>query len=187
MKLIIKNMMCARCVMAVEAEALRSGLRPVKVSLGELTVEGNDIPGAVLRRFDEALLRIGLERLDNSRQLLIEKIKQIVIENVHHQGPDMKWTWSERIASELHYDYNYLSNLFSAAEGITLEQYIIRQKTERVKELLSYGELSVSQIAWQLGYNSAAYLSNQFKKVTGFTPGQFRQRRPLERMALDHL
>ncbi|MFO7978796.1 MAG: helix-turn-helix transcriptional regulator [Bacteroidales bacterium] len=187
MKMIIKNMMCYRCIMAVEAEATRSGLKPVKVALGELTLEGNDIPGPALVHFDEALRRIGLERLDNSKNLLVEKIKQIVIENVHQQGPEMKWTWSERIASQLNYDYNYLSNLFSAAEGITLEQFIIRQKIERVKELLSYGELSVSQIAWELGYNSAAYLSNQFKKVTGYTPGQFRQTMPRERLALDHV
>lgn len=185
--MIIKNMVCTRCILAVEAAALRTGLQPVKVGLGELILEEEDVPAPVLERFDQALQKIGLERLTHNKSHLVEKIKQIVIESVQQQEQEDRWNWSERIASALHYEYNYLSNLFSASEGMTLEQYIIRQKIERAKELLLYEELSVSQIAWKLGYSSAAYLSNQFRKVTGYTPGQFRQMMPLERVPLDQL
>lgn len=187
MKLIIKNMVCHRCILAVTAEARKLGLHPVSVNLGELMIAEEQISDTELARFDKALQELGFERIDDSRSRIIEKIKNVVVDRVHQHEEGIRTTWSDLISSELHYDYNYLSNLFSSVEGITLEQYIIRQKIEKVKELLLYDELSLGEIAWKMGYNSAAYLSNQFKKVTGFTPGQFKKLIDKGRTPLDKL
>src|SRR5690606_3422206 len=117
----------------------------------------------------------------------IEQIKNIIINLVHHQDNDIKINLSDLLSSQLHQDYNYLSNLFSAIEGITIEKYFIAQKIEKVKELLVYDELSLSEIAFQLNYSSTAYLSNQFKKVTGLTPSHFKKIKEEKRKPLDHL
>ncbi len=188
--LYIKNMVCDRCKMVVRQELEKQGLTPVKIALGEVTVSEGEIPAVVQKRLDDALLHLGFERIDDRKARLIENIKNKVIELIHYGDPgNRKLNWSDILSESLHYEYNYLSNLFSSVEGITLEQYIIRQKIEKVKELLFYDELNLSEIARKLGYSSTAHLSGQFKKITGFTPSELKKSRQIEdtRKSLDNL
>ena len=134
---------------------------------------------------EKALILLGFEVIDDRKSLIIEKIKNIIIDLVHHQDNDTKSNLSDVLSCKLHHDYNYLSNLFSEIEGTTIEKYFIAQKIEKVKELLVYNELSLSEIALRLNYSSVAYLSNQFKKVTGLTPSYFKQIREDKRKPLD--
>jgi AraC family transcriptional regulator len=175
--LYIKNMVCNRCVMVVKQELEKLGFHPEKVALGEAHLK--DDPGPEnLSRIDEALLPLGFERIDDRKGRLVESVKSKVIEMIQTPTSESrKMNWSAWLADELHYDYNYLSNLFSSVEGITLEQFVIRQKIERAKELLFYDELNLSQIANELGYSSVAHLSAQFKKVTGLTPSDLKKSR----------
>jgi AraC family transcriptional regulator len=179
--LYIKNMVCNRCIMVVKQELERQGLHPLKITLGEVVLEENELSEQQQANLDAALIGLGFERIDDRKARLIEAIKNKVIQMIHHsERLDLKFNWSQVLSDELHYEYNYLSNLFSSVEGITLEQYIIRQKIEKVKELLFYDELSLSQIAHKLGYSSVAHLSAQFKKVTGFTPTELKKSRNTE-------
>ncbi|HEX8038624.1 MAG TPA: AraC family transcriptional regulator [Chryseosolibacter sp.] len=179
--LYIKNMVCNRCVTAVRQEFERQGLHPQKVSLGEVTIEENALSEEQQRNLDAGLRDLGFERIDDRKARLIEAIKNKVIKMIHHSDKvDTRFNWSKVLSDEMHYEYNYLSNLFSGVEGITLEQYIIRQKIEKAKELLFYDELSLSQIADRLGYSSVAHLSGQFKKITGFTPSELKKSRRID-------
>lgn len=165
------------------------GITPQSVSLGEIELKENDLPHAVLLRLDARLKEVGFERIDDKRSRLIQKIKALIIEKIHHSDrTDLKFNWSTVLSEALHYDYNYLSGLFSSVEGITLEQYIIRQKIEKVKELLFYDELNLNEIADKLGYSSVQHLSAQFRRVTGSTPSAFKRFRKAEsRNGLDAL
>ena len=179
--LYIKNMVCNRCVMVVKQELERQGLHPKKVSLGEVVIEENELSDEQQDKLDASLVNLGFERIDDRKARLIESLKNKVIQMIHHTDRvDLKVNWSSILSEELHYEYNYLSNLFSSVEGITLEQYIIRQKIEKVKELLFYDELNLSEIADRLGYSSVAHLSAQFKKVTGFTPSEMKKSRNID-------
>ena len=181
MTLYIKNMVCNRCIMAVRQELERQGLHPENVSLGEVAIKEDDLSDEQQSNLDKGLVSLGFERIDDRKGRLIEAIKNKVIKMIHHSDKvDSRFNWSDILSEELHYEYNYLSNLFSSVEGITLEQYIIRQKIEKVKELLFYDELSLSQIADRLGYSSGAHLSSQFKKITGFTPSELRKARSFD-------
>lgn len=188
--LYIKNMVCQRCVMAVQQMFTNLDLHPQKVALGEIQLAENELAEDKLEAIDKALLNLGFERIDDRKARMIESIKNLVIDKIHHVTEvDRKFNWSTMLAEELHYEYNYLSNLFSSVEGITLEQYIIRQKIERAKELLFYDELNLSEIANKLGYSSVAHLSSQFKKITGFSPSELKKsrmqesaRKPLDRV-----
>ena len=178
--LYIKNMVCDRCIMVVGQALEKQGLKPEKVSLGEVTIDGELSPEA-FAQLDQSLLDLGFERIDDRKARLIENIKKEVIELIHYGDPkNRKSNWSDLLSERLHYEYNYLSNLFSSVEGITLEQYIIRQKIEKVKELLFYDELTLSEIAHKLGYSSVAHLSGQFKKVTGLTPSELKKSRRID-------
>jgi AraC-like DNA-binding protein len=187
----IKNMVCNRCITAVTQVFDQVGLHPDHVTLGEVTIPQTDISPQTIEHLDTSLVALGFERIDDRRARLIESIKNTVIRIVHNpDGIDRKFNWSHLLSEALHYEYNYLSNLFSSVEGITLEHYIIRQKIERVKELLFYDELSLSEIAHTLGYSSVAHLSGQFKKVTGLTPSELKKsreseahRKPLDKIA----
>ncbi|MEZ4947282.1 MAG: AraC family transcriptional regulator [Cyclobacteriaceae bacterium] len=187
-KLYIKNMVCNRCVMVVKQTLERQGLNPESVTLGEVKLKEVSLSKTQLEQLDKSLVDLGFERIDDQKARLIETIKNRVIHFVHHSNPtDRKFNWSTILSEDLNYEYNYLSTLFSSVVGITLEQYIIRQKIERVKELLFYDELSLSEIAYKLGYSSVAHLSGQFKKVTGLTPSELKksravgqQRKPLD-------
>lgn len=167
-------MVCNRCILAVEALLKKLGIRYNAVRLGE--VELPEKPDAEReRQLKEKLEGLGFELLDDGRNKLIEKIKTLIIEQVHYEAGDQRSNFSSLLSSSLHKDYSYLSNLFSEVEGITIEKYMINQKIERVKELLVYDELSLGEIAYRLGYSSVAHLSNQFKKVTGLTPSHFKK------------
>jgi len=190
MKLYIKNMVCQRCIQAVQETLVAQGLHPEKVELGEVSLSEENLSTDQLGQLDAALTNIGFERIDDRRARLIEAIKNKVIAMIHHTDHlERKSNWSTLLAEELHYEYNYLSSLFSAVEGITLEHYIISQKIEKVKELLFYDELSLSEIANKLGYSSVAHLSGQFKKVTGLTPSELKKTRGevLKRKPLDQV
>lgn len=183
-KLFIKNMVCQRCILVVENELGKLGLKVKDIKLGEVTLEAEPAPD-VKKQLDQELVALGFELIDDKKSRIIERIKNVIIQQVHYQAADLKSNLSEVLSRELHHDYNYLSNLFSEVEGITIEKYFIAQKVEKVKELLVYDELSLSEIAHRLNYSSVAYLSNQFKKVTGLTPSHFKQIRDEKRKPLD--
>lgn len=188
MQLHIKNMVCHRCVMAVKAEFEKLGLSPVHVGLGEVVIREEELSDKQMASIDSALYNLGFERIDDRKSKLIEQIKKAVIQQVHHSEQlDLKVNWSDLLKEQLHYEYNYLSSLFSSVEGITIEQYIIRQKIERAKELLVYDELNLSEISYKLGYSSVAHLSNQFKKVTGLTPSEFKKKHQDSRKPIDRV
>lgn len=183
--LYIKNMVCHRCKMVVEAELEKIGLHPIAIELGEVVIEEKELTTEQKKDLPEVLQAVGFELIDDRRSKQIEQIKTLIIDTIHYKDEQPKQNFSEIIAKHLHHDYSYLSNLFSDVEGITIEQYIINQRIEKVKELLMYGELSLSQIAFNLGYSSTAHLSNQFKKLTGFTPSRFKQMGRHSRQSLD--
>lgn len=190
LELHIKNMVCNRCITAVKSELLAIGLHPRVVEMGVVQLEENDVDEDTRAELANRLNGLGFELLDSSRTRLIGQIKSFIVEKIHHSGDlDDKVNWSKLISDRVFHEYNYLSTLFSSVEGITLEQYIIRQKIERVKELLFYDELSLGEIGLKLGYSSTAHLSAQFKKITGQTPSQFKNTRAIDmkRKPLDTL
>lgn len=174
-------MVCLRCQIVVRDELDRLQLEYEHVKLGEAILKGPVEP-AKIEALKFALSKSGLEIIDDKRSQLIEKIKAVVIEHIHYSEEPLQKKFSVFIAEKLEYDYTYLSNLFSAAHGITLEQYIIINKIEKVKELLLYDNLKISDIAEKMNYSSAAHLSKQFKKVTGFTAKSFKE---LKRLRFD--
>ncbi|MBU1100685.1 MAG: AraC family transcriptional regulator [Bacteroidetes bacterium] len=179
-------MVCNRCIKVVKEELEKIDLIVESISLGEVDVTSNldIIPFAQIKRLLE---REGFELLEDKKTKIIEKIKRIILENIHYKFETLDPTvnFSDLIASELKLDYPYLSKIFSSNQGITIEQFAILQKIERAKELLKYGELSLSEIAYQLGYSSVQHLSNQFKKVTGLTASQFKTQATDLRKPLD--
>ena len=182
--LYIKNMVCRRCVMAVEDLLERLGLHPVSIDLGSASIE-EDITPEMKGRIAAELEKIGFELIDDRKSRLIEQIRSEVIRLVHYSGEGIRTNLSDYLSSKLNRDYGYLSRLFSEISGTTIEKYFIAQKIERAKELLAYGELSLGEIADELGYSSAAYLSSQFKSVTGLTPSHFRTMKGSRRKAID--
>lgn len=171
----IKNMVCARCQRVVTEEIRKIGLHPVNVNLGEAILSENELSPEQDAQLNKALLTAGFERLSDRKGRLVEAIKNKVIETIRHTGQPHHINWSDWLSETFMVEYNYLSSLFSGSEGITLEQYIIRQKIEWVKELLFYDELNLSEIAYRLGYSSVAHLSSQFKKITGLTPSDLKK------------
>ncbi|RQP07654.1 MAG: AraC family transcriptional regulator [Chryseobacterium sp.] len=184
--LYIKNMVCNRCILVVRQELDKLGLEVKNIKLGEVILD-RELSAKEENALGNALVPLGFEIIDDKKSRMIEQIKNIIIELVHHRDNDNKANLSEILSNKLHHDYNYLSSLFSEVEGTTIEKYFIAQKIERVKELLVYDELSLSEIAFRLNYSSVAYLSNQFKKVTGLTPSHFKQIRADKRKPLDEV
>lgn len=180
----IKNMVCDRCIMVVQNELEKLGLDAKNIKLGEVILS-KEITSLEKENLSKTLEPLGFEVIDDKKGRIIEKIKNIIIDLVHHQDSDVKTNLSDVLSDKLHHDYNYLSNLFSEVEGTTIEKYFIAQKVEKVKELLVYDELSLSEIANRINYSSVAYLSNQFKKVTGLTPSHFKQIKEDKRKPLD--
>ena len=180
----IKNMVCDRCIMVVQNELEKLGLDAKNIKLGEVILS-KEITSLEKENLSKTLEPLGFEVIDDKKGRIIEKIKNIIIDLVHHQDSDVKTNLSDVLSDKLHHDYNYLSNLFSEVEGTTIEKYCIAQKVEKVKELLVYDELLLSEIANRLNYSSVAYLSNQFKKVTGLTPSHFKQIKEDKRKPLD--
>ena len=185
-KLHIKNMVCPRCILAVQQILDKLKYNYKNVNLGEvefhesLSPEQKDV-------FEKEIKAIGFELIDDRKSRMIEKIKNSIIQKIHHSNDDLNIKWGDFVSEQLNYDYKYLSMLFSSIESITLEQFIIRQKTERIKELIVYDELTLSEIGYQLGYNNVAHLSAQFKKVTGMTPTQFKKTVENRRKTLDNI
>lgn len=179
-------MVCNRCIMVIKNELQKFGITPLDISLGEIETQ-QDIPKDTLNELDISLKSLGFEIIDDRKSRLIEKIKNELINLVRYSSEQPKVNLSAFLAEKLHHDYNYLSTLFSEVEGNTIEKYFISQKIERAKELLMYDELSLSEIAFELGYSSVGYLSNQFKKVTGLTPSHFKSIREKKRIPLDKL
>lgn len=174
-ELYIKNMVCARCILVVESELVKLGFHPLKVDLGYAQMQEDSLDEQKSALLSGRLQELGFELLDDSRMRLIEKMKNIVIRRIHHtEELNTKVNWSALVADEMHQDYSSLSSLFSSVEGITFEQYVIRQKIEKAKELLFYDELNLSEISYRLGYSSVQHLSSQFKRITGQTPSEFR-------------
>jgi AraC-like DNA-binding protein len=167
-------MVSNRCKLAVKEELRRLGLHFILVDLGEVEIM-EDISPEQKAQLKTALLNSGLELMDDKRAVLIEKIKTAVIEMVHHNDEIIKVNFSDFLSERLNHDYTYLANLFSEIQGTTIEQFVILHKIERIKELIIYDELNITEIAWKMNYSSVAHLSNQFKKVTGLTPSHFKQ------------
>ncbi len=186
MKIYIKNMVCNRCIMVVKNELEKLGLQPLNIYLGEVELT-NDLTETDKAKLDNHLKTFGFELIDDKKSRLIGQTKSSIIEIIHQNNSELKSNLSDYLSSKLHHDYTYLSNLFSEVEGTTIEKYFIAQKIEKVKELLVYDELSLSEIAYQMNYSSVGYLSNQFKKVTGLTPTHFKNIKEIKRLPLDEV
>jgi len=169
----IKNMVCPRCIRVVKEELEKINIKVLHISLGEAMIAAETKPDLNIIR--NTLQQAGFDLIDDKNLKLIEKIKSLIIEIIHHGKERKNLNYSDIIAKELGKDYHTLSNLFSSIENTTIEKYIINQKLERVKELLFYNELSLSEIAYQMDYSSTAHLSSQFKHATGMTPTQFKK------------
>lgn len=178
-------MVCNRCITAVRNELVAAGLDVSSVELGEAEI--NEPSPEQLQRLDESLKSLGFELINDRKSRMIEQIKNEIVYLVHHSDETLNTNLSTWLADKLHYDYTYLSNLFSEVEGTTIEKYYIAQRIEKVKELLVYDELSLSQIADALGYSSTAYLSSQFKKITGLTPTFYKSVKEIKRKKIDEL
>lgn len=176
MMLYIKYMVSLRCKMMVEEELKKLGLHYAVVDLGSVEILEN-ITADQRRVLKKNLLHSGLELLDDKRSILIEKIKNVIVEMIHYQDDMPKTNYSDYIAEKLGYDYTYLSNIFSEVKGINIQQFIINHKIERVKELLLYEDLNLTEISYKMHYSSVAHLSNQFKKVTGLPPSFYKKLR----------
>jgi AraC-like DNA-binding protein len=177
-------MVCIRCKMVVKEELTKLGLHYAVVDLGEaevfenMTTEQHD-------KLKVMLLKSGLELMDDKKSVLIQKIKNVIVELVHYAEDPLTIKFSEFLAQKLNHDYTYLANLFSEVQGITIEKFLIAHRIERVKELLVYDELNLTEIAYRMHYSSVAHLSTQFKKVTGLTPSHFKQLKDKRRSMLE--
>lgn len=177
-------MVSNRCKQTVKEEFKKLGLHFILVDLGEVEIMEN-LTTIDREQVKTALLNCGFELMDDKRAILIERIKNTIIEMVHHSTEEIKMNFSNYLSKKLEHDYTYLANLFSEVQGTTIEQFIISHKIERIKELIIYGELNITEIAWKMNYSSVAHLSNQFKKMTGLSPSHFKQlknkrRNPIE-------
>ena len=179
-------MVSNRCKMAVKEELKKMGLHFIVVELGEVEIMEN-ISIEQREEIKAALLNTGLELMDDKRAILIEKIKNAVIQMVHHYSELMKTNFSAYLSEKLSHNYTYLANLFSEVQGTTIEQFIISHKIERIKELIIYGDMNITEIAWEMNYSSVAHLSNQFKKATGLTPSHFKQLKDKRRNPIEEI
>ncbi len=173
----IKNMVCDRCIKTVREEIEKTGCTVEHIELGTVEIDGEIAPD-IINIIDRALAENDFELLFDKKYYIVDKIKTTIIKIIHHKKeiPEHQKI-SDFIARTLGYDYSYLSNLFSSVEGVTIEKYVILQKVEKAKELLFYDELSLTEISYQLDYSSVQHLSNQFKKVTGLTPSQYKKQK----------
>jgi len=186
MKLYIKNMVCSRCKMVVKSVFENMEINSITVELGEVELQ-NDIQENQKHELLKKLRAIGFDLIDDKKSKTIDKIKILIIDLVQNKNNDLKSNLSNYLSQELHQDYNTLSNLFSEVENTTIEKYFINQKIEKVKELIIYDELSLSEIAYSLNYNTVSHLSNQFKKVTGFSPTYFKKIKTIKRKQIEDL
>ncbi len=183
MKIYIQNMVCTRCKMVVKAELEKLGVHYILLELGEAEVK-EELSPEQLDILGQALKKAGLELMNDKRSILVERIKTTIIELVHFTDEQIKTNLSDFLTEKLNYNYTYLANLFSEVKGCTIEKFYLSHKIERVKELLVYDELNLTEIAYKLHYSSVAHLSNQFKKMTGLTPSHFKNLKHKRRKVL---
>ena len=186
MKLYIRNMVCRRCKTAVLSELEKLSIKPLSIELGEVELSA-PITDGENQSLSQGLYALGFELIDDKKSRTIEKIKNLIVDIVHYKDNDLKTNLSHYLAENLGQEYSALSNLFSEVEGTTIEQYFISQKIEKVKELLMYNELSLSEIAYQLNYSSVSHLSRQFRKVTGLTPTYLKSLKDRKRRQIEDL
>ncbi|HSU28683.1 MAG TPA: AraC family transcriptional regulator [Chitinophagaceae bacterium] len=179
-------MVCIRCKMVVKDELTKLGLHYTVVDLGEADIL-EEMSKEQIEEFRIRLLKSGLELMDDKKSMLIQKIKNVIIEYVHYSDEPMNINFSEYLGQKLNHNYTYLANLFSEVQGTTIEKFIIAHKIEKVKELLVYDELNLTEIAYKMHYSSVAHLSAQFKKVTGLTPSHFKQLKDKRRSMLEDM
>lgn len=172
--------------MAVKEELRKLGLHFILVELGEIEIM-EDMSDDLRSIFKAALHESGLELIDDKRAVLIERVNSIIIEMIHHSDELPKANMSDILSTKLNYNYTYLANLFSEVQGTTIEQFVILHKVERIKELIIYDELNITEIAWKMNYSSVAHLSNQFKKITGLSPTHFKQLKDKRRSPIEDL
>jgi len=179
-------MVSLRCKLIVKSELEKLGLHATIVELGEVEIS-EKLSATRQNELKAALLRFGLELMEDKKSMLIEKVKNIVVQMIHYNDEAPVINFSHYLSEKLGYDYNYLSNLFSEVKGTTIEHYIISHKIERAKELLIYNELTLTEIAFKLHYSSVSHLSNQFKKITGLTPSFFKKMKHKRLIAHENL
>lgn len=174
MKIFIKYMVSLRCKMLVKKELIDLGFHPTRIDLGVVEIQ-EKISETVRENLRTNLAKYGLELLEDRESILVEQIKGAIIDLIYYSDDTLKVNYSDYLSQKLDYDYTYLSNMFSKVKGITIQQFIIKNKVERVKELLMYGEMNLTEISYKLNYSSVAHLSNQFKKITGISPSYYMQ------------
>ena len=179
-------MVCPRCILAVSQILEELNITYNTIKLGEVKLV-SILNESEKESLSKKLQNSGFSLIDDRKSQLIEQMKNLVVDKIHHSSEDLDVKWADYISENIHLDYKYLSSLFSSVESITFEQYIINQKIERIKELLVYDELTLSEIAFKMNYSSVAYLSNQFKKTTGMTPSQFKKAIDKNRKFLDEI
>lgn len=179
-------MVSERCKLIVTSMLKALGIKHFKVELGEVHLE-KKLPAKEHESLKVGLTKYGLELVNDKKKILVEKIKKVIIEMIHYSDDRPKTNNSEYLSKKLHYDYTYLANVFSEIQGTTIEQFIIAHKIERVKELLAYNELSLTEIAHKMHYSTVSHLSNQFKKVTGVSPTRFKKSEDKKRIALENI
>ncbi len=179
-------MVCIRCQMVVKSELEKLGLHSAYVNIGEAEIF-EDVQPEQLDQLNFALKKSGLQLMDNKKSILVEKIKRAIIDLVHYTEEQIKVNLSDYLSEKLQYDYTYLANLFSEVKGITIEKFYLTHKIEKVKELIVYDELNLSEIAYKMHYSSVSHLSNQFKKYTGLTPSHFKQLKHKRRETLENV
>lgn len=186
MKLYIRNMVCGRCKMVVKSELEKLGLHPLSIELGEVEIKESSID-KIRAELLHNLQSLGFDLIDDKKSKTIEKIKNLIIDLVQNKNNQISTNLSDYLSEALRQDYSTLSNLFSEVESTTIEKYFINQKIEKVKELLMYDEMTLNEIAFLLNYSSVAHLSNQFKKITGFSPSYFKKLKDKKRRQIEDL
>lgn len=186
MKLFIKNMVSLRCKIKVQEVVEGIGMHCLKVELGFVEIF-EDITTRQLQQLNESLALVGLELIEDKKNILIERIKNAITEMIHCGDDLPNINYSYYLSKKLQYDYTYLSNTFSEVKHLTIQQFIINHKVEKIKELMLYNEMNLTEIACQLNYSSVAHLSNQFKKVTGLSPSLFKRHRQNREMCLESI
>ncbi len=186
MKLYIKYMVSHCCKLMVKEELNKLGLKAYNIELGEVEVDG-DITPELFEKIKAALLKQGHELMEDKKSIQIEKIKNVIIEMIHYSDEPPEIKYSEFLSQKLDNDYTYLSNLFSEVTGVTIQQFIITHKIERVKELIIYNELNLKEIAYKLHYSSVGHLSNQFKKITGLSPIFYKALKKKRRISIENV
>ncbi len=186
MKLFIKHMVSLRCRMVVQKELEKLGLRHVNIDLGMVEIP-EDITHKQREELKVNLLEWGLELMEDKKDILVERISNLIIEMIHYSDGEIKVSNSEYLSEKLGYDYTYMSNIFTKMKGVTIQQFIIMHKIEKIKELLLYDELNLSEISYKLHYSGVAHLSNQFKKVTGVTPSFYKRLKKKRKQNLEDI